>query len=969
MYSYKRKQWLYLIIIVVVGGMMFNTPLNGQTLTHLWTGLQSKQPEATMPKGKSQFRIPLRKAKQNIATELVPVHQGEWIIASGWELGTNTQVLENPRSMFGDDFNSGEWLNATVPGTVLTTLVEQGLYPEPLLGLNNLLIPDTLCRMDWWYRNVFECPPQSEGEQTRLLFNGINYRAEVFLNGTKLGNIEGAFMRGEFDVSSLVRPKGKNILAVHIIPPPNPGIPHEQSISAGQGLNGGALSIDGPTFIAAMGWDWIPGIRDRNIGIWQDVRLQMGGAVKIIDPQIITYLNLPDTAKAEITVNLQLLNTSGSAVTGTIHAKIEGKTLEMPYSLQANESKRLSFAPAQYPLLVIDNPRLWWPNGYGRQELYSLELQANANNRFSDLKNVRFGIRELSYELMVNAAAAGNVRIACTPQRAITNGKPLFDYEQRVAYAPDVQLPTLYPDRRIDDFEKLDPADPMGPFLVIRVNGVRIFCRGGNWGMDEALKRSSRKRLEPCMKLHQAMNFNLVRNWTGESTEEVFYDLCDEYGMLVWNDFWITTDDTVEPNDQPLFLRNATDVVRRFRNHPSIAVWCPRNEGFAPQGLAKPLTEMLAREDPTRHYHGQSCKLNMPSSGPWEYFEDPSLYFTRQARGFNSEMGTYAIPTAATIRKFIAPDDLWPISDAWAYHDLHHTTQNFKGFMATVGRYGEASSMDDFARKAQFVTYDAWRSMLEAWNSRMWNNTSGLILWMSHPAWYSMIWQTYTYDYETPGSYFGSKKACEPLHIQMNLPDKAVAIINTTRSDHRKLTASIRCYDPSGKELERQTKTLDAPANSTVAAGISPSCNKPELCLVRLELKNSGGVTVSVNDYWQANAQQAYQQLASLNDNADLQIVKRIKDNTVVVEIKNRSKNIAAAIKLNAVDVSTGENILPAYFSDGYFNLLPDEKRIVTVAFDDPQMLQNCKIIPETTRKPEVKIPDIRKNKLRMNSK
>lgn len=289
--------------------------------------------------------------------------------------------------------------------------------------------------------------------------------------------------------------------------------------------------------------------------------------------------------------------------------------------------------------------------------------------------------------------------------------------------------------------------DPVGPFLAIRVNGVRIFCRGGNWGMDDGMKRVSRERIEPYVRLHRDANFNIIRNWTGESTEEVFYSLCDEYGMLVWNDFWITTDDTVEPSDFDLFVKNATDVVRRYRNHPSIAIWCPRNEGFAPEGMSETLTKMVAREDPTRHYHGQSRFLNMGTSGPWGYFKDPSLYYTQNAKGFNTEMGSYAIPTANTIRKFIAPEDQWPINDAWAYHDLHHTTQNFGDFMNAVNRYGKPESMEDFVRKSQFVTYDAWRNMLEAWNSKMWNNTTGLVLWMSHPAWPSMIDRRFPWNF------------------------------------------------------------------------------------------------------------------------------------------------------------------------------------------------------------------------------
>ncbi|MDR0558690.1 MAG: glycoside hydrolase family 2 [Prevotellaceae bacterium] len=923
--------------------LLTDNVLMGQSLTHLWTGLQNRQPAETLPVGKALFQIPNRKpkVKQIAPVQPVFVYSGEWIIDSGWELATNTQLVENGESIFSSEFNSDDWLNATVPGTVLTTLVEQGVYPDPYFGLNNMAIPDTLCRMDWWYRNVFECPANT-GEYVSLLFNGINYRAEIFLNGKKLGNIEGAFIRGEFDVSSLIRKDRQNVLAVHILPPNNPGIPHEQSIVAGQGLNGGATSIDGPAFLASMGWDWIPGIRDRNIGIWQDVRLKTGNAVKIIDPQIITALPaLPDTSQATIAINLKLQNRANRPVEGKLSAKIDGLLLETSYSLSAKETKTVYLSAEKYPQLLLKNPRLWWPNGYGNQELYTMEIGVTDGNSASDTKKLRFGIREMSYELMVNDAEKGNVRIAYTPTRLIKNGKPVFDYDKRTAFDRETQLPSLQDGIRLADFEPTVSDDPMGAYLVIRVNGVRIFCRGGNWGMDDAMKRSSRQRLEPYMKLHRNLNFNIVRNWTGESTEEVFYELCDEYGMLVWNDFWITTDDTVEPNDHALFMRNAVDVVRRFRNHPSIAVWCPRNEGFAPKGLSKPLTKMLAEEDPTRHYHGQSCKLNMPNSGPWSYFDDPSQYYTQKARGFNSEMGCYAIPVAATIRKFIAPEDHWPLNDVWAYHDLHHTSQNFTGFMAAVNRYGEAKNMEDFVRKAQFVTYDAWRSMLEAWNSKMWNTASGLILWMSHPAWYSMIWQTYTWDCETPGSYFGAKKACEPLHVQMNLPDRDIAIVNTTRNDARQLTVSLRCFDLMGKELERQTRVIDCPANSLTPTELKVKTEgKPELFLLRLELKTAKGFSVSLNDYWIAGDTSAYLQFDKLKS-PDLQIVKRLKGDRLSVELRNRSTFTAAGIKLSAINSATGEIILPAYFSDGYINLLPNEKRTVELSIDK-QFLKNC---------------------------
>ncbi|MDP4272037.1 MAG: glycoside hydrolase family 2 TIM barrel-domain containing protein, partial [Bacteroidota bacterium] len=604
----KKNLMLFLTMILVVN-------LNAQDLTQLWTGLRAAQPESELPKGKAPFQKSQRIAKQNIPVKLSQTQPGEWIISGGWEMTDGTTVLESQQSVFDPELDTKSWFNATVPGTVLTTFVDQGVYPDPFFGLNNMFIPDTLSRTDWWYRAKFDAPKEVTGQRTHLVFNGINYLAEVFLNGKKLGNINGAFIRGNFDVTNLIRKEGKNVLAVHIYPPKNPGIPHEQSIVAGQGLNGGMLSLDGPTFISSIGWDWIPGIRDRNTGIWQDVRLKTGGDVVIGDPLVITNLMLPDTTQAKITIRTNIKNITSEPVQGTLTAKIENIKVQVPYTLNPNEEKELVFDPQTYKELTIKNPRLWWPNGYGKQELYDLSLEANANNQVSDLKKVRFGIREMSYELMVNTPDKGNIRVAYTPSKTVNKGKPVFDYEKRVHYSEVNQLPTIVQGADLSGLQELPANDPVGPYLVIRVNGVRIFCRGGDWGMDDGMKRVSRERLEPYFQLHKDANFNIIRNWTGESTEDLFYTLCDEYGMLVWNDLWITTDDTDEPNDFALFMKNATDVVRRYRNHPSIAIWCPRNEGFAPYGMGPLLTAMMAKEDPTRHYHGQSRYLNMESSG------------------------------------------------------------------------------------------------------------------------------------------------------------------------------------------------------------------------------------------------------------------------------------------------------------------------------------------------------------------
>lgn len=924
-------------------------------LIKLWDGIKMKQSEDQLPHGKAPFQTATKKSKQNIPTKLIPTQEGEWIISDGWELGTSTQVLESKESIFSLNFDTRDWYNATVPGTVLTTLVNQGVYPDPYFGLNNMSIPDTLAYTKWWYRTTFDAPANSANKRVRLQFNGINYRAEVFLNGKKLGNITGAFIRGEYDVTSLLDTNGKNVLAVLVSPPDNPGISHEQSMVAGQGLNGGQLSLDGPTFIASIGWDWIPGIRDRNTGIWQDVRLKVGNDVSIGDPQIITNLALPDTTKATVKIIAPVKNLTNKTVSGTLSAKFEGVDISLPYTLNAHQEKELTFDPSTIKELNLKNPKLWWPNGYGAPNLYHLELQAKVGSDFSDLKKYRFGIRELSYELMINTPAKGNHRVAYTPVDVNNNNQPIFDYENVVKVGdPKLNrtIPTLL--KGVDEssiFEQLSNDDPVGQYFVFRVNGVRIFIKGGTFGMDDGMKRVSRERMEPAFKLHKDANFNLIRNWVGESTEELFYELADEYGMLVWNDFWITTDDTVEPNDFPLFVKNATDVVRRFRTHPSIALWCPRNEGYAPQGMEPILAAMLAKEDPTRHYHGNSRFLNAINSGPYGYIKDQRRYYTESAEGFNTEFGAQAIPTANTIRKFIAPEDQWPINDVWAYHDLHHTTHFFEDFIGVVDSYGKASSMEEFSKKAQMVTYDTWRAMIESWNSRMWNNTTGLIMWMSHPAWPSMTWQTYTYDFETPGSYFGAKKAQEALHVQQNLHNDQIVIVNSTRQDYKNMTVSVRYIHITGQEYYSKTEKYDVPANGKVDCFIPQLLTKdiPRYTLARLELKDSKGRAVSINDYWKNWGN--IQSNKALNGLGKPQLKSGwlkndAKTDEWAFEVNNTSSEIAVAVKLNLIDKVTGEIVLPAYFSDGYFNLLPGEKRQIKLKVSE-NMPKNVSIVAE----------------------
>ncbi len=896
-------------------------------------GLLERQDPADLPHSDVAPQTPVRKAKQEAVTELVSSGRNVWNIEGGWELAEADKLVTSGNSIFSPDFNTSDWYNAVVPGTVLTTLVEQGVYPDPYYGLNNLSIPESLCRTDWWYRTAFDRPESGiENGRFHLRFNGVNYRADVWLNGVKLGTINGAFIRGVFDVTDVI--KEKNVLAVHIYPPHNPGIPHEESPRSGQGPNGGQLCLDGPTFISSEGWDWIPGIRDRNIGIWQDVQLLATGGVTIGDVQVVTDLLLPELAYADLTVKGSLSNILTTDQKVRVKGCIEDIVFEKELLVPAESSLEYSFTPAEFASLRMQNPRLWWPNGYGEQNLYDLKMTVLADGRESDSRDVRFGIRELSYEMSVAVAPEKIERIEYMPVNDL-KGKGLFDNVDRVDVGDGVNVPTLCDGVNPADLRVID-EDGTEKYLVIKVNGVRIFCRGGNWGMDDGMKRVSRERLEPYLALHKEANFNMVRNWTGESTEEVFYELCDEYGMLVWNDFWWSTEGyNLNPNDEELFMENAVDAVRRFRNHPSIAVWCPRNEGYASLTMEPKLTDMIAREDGTRLYHGNSRYLNTRPSGPWHYIP-VERYFKQEAKGFNTELGTPSVPTAESMRKMMPEQDLWPISDTWYYHDLHNGQKEYCA--AVNDLYGEAQSLEDFCRKVQFINYDSHRAMFEAWNSKLWNSTSGVLLWMTHPAWPSTVWQVYSWDYETFGSFFGCRKACEPLHIQLNADDMKVCVINTTREALKGASASLRCYDLNGKLLhKREVRRTDFKANGMTECFDSEMDALDGVYVARLELKDASGKVVSVNDYLRS----ASGDFKAFNDLAEVPLrVKGVRYSAVAEGMKkvsftlsNPSKQAAVAVKLNLVDSESGEVILPAYFSDGYFNLLPGESRVMSVEY------------------------------------
>ena len=804
-------------------------------------------------------------------------------LSSGWQLQDVAKIPDaaNPdagAALSKTDYRPNGWFRATVPGTVLTTLVNNGVYPEPLYGENNRpdRIPDDLSRTSYWYRTTFSVPRSFAGKRVWLNFNGINYKAAIWVNGVQVGNVNGAFSRGIFDVTSQVNRAGTNALAVLILPPPNPGIPHEQTVANGTGRNGGILAKDGPTFLSSIGWDWIPGIRDRNIGIWQDVTLSATGPVTVRDPYVTSDLPLPRLDSADLKVQTTLSNSSDAPQTGVLTGTFGNTTFRQPITLNAGETRLVTLTPETTPALRVRNPRLWWPNGYGQPNLYALHLSFAANGTVSDARDVNFGIREMSYQV------------------------------------------------------------PGSENLTISVNGVPMVAKGGNWGMDEAMKRNTRARLDTQVRLHRDANFNMIRNWVGQSTSADFYDACDKYGIMLWDEmFQPNPSDGPNPDDVPLYLANVREKITRFRSHPSIAVWCARNEGFPPPEIDAGIQLAMTELDGYRLYQPSSTSgRGVRSGGPYAWRE-PRVYYNF-SEPFKTEIGPVSVPTLETIRAMMPPQDWEVINDDWASHDMVRGAQAGDRYPAIIAqRYGAMTNLADFTRKAQMANYEAHRALFEGRLAKMFNPVTGVIMWMSNPSQPSFVWQIYSHDLDTHSSFYAVKKACEPIHIMMNQTTSHLMLINNTAAALSGAKATVSVYNLDG--TRKSTNTVAVAGAATAATDLGEIAFPEGLSpvhFVKLELRDASGKLLSDNFYWRETTPDNFQALNTLPRVALDARASHRKQNgqmTTTVTLRNTSTVPALMTHLQMRTGRTNRRVLPSFYSDNYVSLLPGESKTIEI--------------------------------------
>jgi Exo-beta-D-glucosaminidase Ig-fold domain/Glycosyl hydrolases family 2, TIM barrel domain len=431
----------------------------------------------------------------------------------------------------------------------------------------------------------------------------------------------------------------------------------------------------------------------------------------------------------------------------------------------------------------------------------------------------------------------------------------------------------------------------------------------------------------------------------GQSTGEDFYELCDKYGILIWDEFFQPNpSDGPNPDDVDTYMANVRDKILRFRNHPAIAIWCARNEGFPPKEIDDKLRTLLAELEPTRLYQASSTDGGgVMSHGPYHWRTPQDFYVFDEP--FKTEIGSMSVPTIESIQGMMPQKDWETINDDWAAHDFAKGAAEGDKYRGIIeDRYGKIANLADFVRKSQLANYEAFRAMYEGRNAKLFHPSTAIITWMSHPAQPSFVWQLYHYDLEPNSALFAVKKAGEMVHIQLNEGNGDVEVINNLPTALEGAHAHLALYNLDGSVQYQHDYAVSAlPSLATDLGHVDWPATLSKVHFVKLELRDSGGKMLSDNFYWRALPEhkddlQALGTLATVTLDASAVRTDADGKTSVSVTLHNPGTTVALMTHLQLHRKSSGERVLPVFYSDNYVSLLPGESKTVTVEADTAEL-------------------------------
>jgi exo-1,4-beta-D-glucosaminidase len=840
-------------------------------------------------------------------TQKIPVRASSAMpLADGWELQTSGKVGDSGEVISTTAYQPKNWYTVSVPTTVVAALVKHKVFPDPTYGMNLRQYPgvtypiganfsnipmqqDSPYAVPWWYRKSFILPAGYKGKAIWLNFNGINYRANIWVNGKQIANIEqvaGAWRTYEFNITPVAHPGAANVVAVQVFAP---------------GENDLAI-----TFV-----DWNPAPPDKNMGLWREVNISASGPVALRYPAVVSHVSSPESA--DLTVTTQLKNATNQPVKGTLKGKIEKLAFEQEVELGPNETKDVVFTPEKFSQLTVANPRLWWPVQMGKPDLYPLHMEFSMHGQVSDTADKQFGIREITSQINDN-----NKRVFSINGKKILirgggySSDMMLRYdpkymEKQLRYVLDMGLNTVRLEGKLEQEDLFEQADHKGILVMAG------WCCCDHW--EHWSKWSDAD--------YQIAKYSLLSQ---------IYRLRSHPSMVMWLN---GSDNPPPPDVEQMYL----DVEKQ-------ALW---PNPIVSSATAKPAggsgVSGVKMTGPYEYVAPSYWLVDSPGH--------PSPTQCNQggcggAYGFNTETSPGpAVPPIESLKKFIPKDHLWPIDDYWDYHagggvfkDIHVHTD------ALNARYGKADNLQDYAFKSQLMAYEGIRAMYEAYSRNKYTST-GVIQWMLNNAWPSVIWHLYDYYLRPGGGYFGAKTAMQALHPIYGYDDHSIWLVSSQYADADDLKLTAKVYNLDMSEKFSKEETVSAASDSTNKLftlpdieGLSPTY------FLRLTLQDSTGKLVGSNFYWLSTTNEtldwenskwyttptatyadytALKQLPKVKVNVTSMSEQKGSEGITHVILTNPSKDLAFFVRLKLNKGKGGEEVLPILWQDNYVSLLPGE--------------------------------------------
>jgi exo-1,4-beta-D-glucosaminidase len=846
-----------------------------------------------------------------------PKNQSQVIsLKSDWKIQSSEKLAgTEDKSISENGFDVSGWYEGVVPGTVMGALSDFKVIEDATFGINMKNMDPTQFQKPWWYRSTFKITEDDLLKNVSLRFNGINYRADLWVNGNKIADSDkfaGSFRMFSFNINPYIK-AGENTIALKI-----------------------SQYADGEYLLGFCDWNPLP--TDRSMGIFREVFLEINEGVKIRSPFVYAKVDTVSKSAAELYIQAEIVNSTDKAVEGTFSVDFEVGKLEKKVVVPANDTLSVRLNPAEFAQLSVNNIELWWPNGMGNAKLYNLKTEFIAGNEILDNVEKKYGIREINSYLNEDKNRAFEI-----------NGK--FVLLKGGGWADDIFL---------RDTRKSVEAQ----MRYIRHMGLNSIRAEGFWGKDEDLYNLCDEYGILVM-----IGWNCIWEWEeylGKPCHEKYGGAVTPIDMELLADSW---------KDQMLWLRNHPSIYVWMLGsdklpHPDLErkyialfdKYDPSRTYITSAGGAGTEDNNIVAEVPL--VSDISGPTGMKMLGPYAW-TPPHYWFTDTmlggAYGFNTETCPGAsIAPLASLRKMMPEEALWPIDkNYWEYHTgRNQFTSLDRDISAINQRYGKSSGVEEFSYKAQVNNYEIMRPQFEAFIAHKPKST-GLVQWQLNSAWPKLIWQLYDTYLQPNGSFYGVKKACTPLHAIYRYGFDDIFLANEDLNDAKNLTVKIRVFDINSKEIFADQWTGDIPSNISKFIYKLPEIkNLTSVYFLDLRIYNAENKEVDNSIYWLSTKKDvldyeaakklewpfytptksfadytALDKLPKINLEYDYKYAKENEFGKVSLNIKNNSETIAFFNFLDVLNPETMQPVLPVYWDDNYVTLLPGEERTYEAKF------------------------------------